>query len=91
MLTLLVRLSYDVTAPADPSVTDDDNVKSSEYVTKRDHLEDVRAAAKGAARARAELHKVIRRAVRAGESLRDVADAAGLSHEHVRRIARGDY
>jgi len=55
-------------------------------MVKRDYLVDVARAADDAARARAELHQAIRRAVKAGESLRSVGEAAGLSHEQVRRI-----
>lgn len=46
----------------------------------------VRARAAGADRARADLERTIVTAARAGHSLRAVGEAAGLSHERVRRI-----
>ena len=50
-------------------------------------LADVRREAADAAGARQDLEEAIRRAVKSGTSLRDVAVAAGVSHEQVRRIA----
>jgi hypothetical protein len=47
----------------------------------------VRREAADAAGARQDLEEAIRRAVKSGTSLRDVAVAAGVSHEQVRRIA----
>ena len=46
----------------------------------------VARAAERAARARAELEQSMRYAYTAGESLRTIADAAGVSHEQVRKI-----
>ena len=51
-----------------------------------DELKRVRRAAAKAASAREELHAAIREATKTA-SLREVAAAAGLSHEQVRRIA----
>jgi hypothetical protein len=47
----------------------------------------VRRAAEKAASTRTELHAAVRAATQT-TSLREVAAAAGLSHEQVRRIAR---
>ena len=44
-------------------------------------------AAAGLERARSKRDEAIRAAVGSGEPLRDVAEAAGVSHESVRRIA----
>lgn len=49
----------------------------------------VRAAAR-AARARETLVEEIRRAHADGLSLREIGRAAGMSHEHVRRIVAGE-
>lgn len=50
------------------------------------HLEHVARAAQAATRAREELDAAIVAARRDGVALRRIADAAGLSHEHVRRL-----
>lgn len=50
------------------------------------HLELVAQAAQAATRAREELEAAIVAARRDKVSLRAIADAAGLSHEHVRRL-----
>lgn len=53
-------------------------------------LETVRVAAAEAERARDALHRAIRQAAKT-ESLRTIAEAAGLSHEHCRRIVQRIY
>ena len=50
------------------------------------HLELVAQAAQAATRAREELETAIVAARRDKVSLRAIAEAAGLSHEHVRRL-----
>lgn len=54
-------------------------------------IERVERAAAKAAVARRKLEDAIRAARSAGVALRVVADAAGVSHEQVRRIADEDY
>jgi DNA-directed RNA polymerase sigma subunit (sigma70/sigma32) len=46
----------------------------------------VQSRARAAERARADLHAQIARAAADGHSLRKIGEAAGLSHERVRRI-----
>jgi hypothetical protein len=57
-------------------------------VAQRD-LRRVSRAAKASDRARAELHDAIVQARKAGETLRDIGAAAGLSHQRIMQILRG--
>jgi transposase-like protein len=50
----------------------------------------VRRATARRSRSEAEWHDAIRAAVASGESLRVVAEAAGISHVRVLQIVRGD-
>ncbi len=51
-----------------------------------DPLEVVATKAEAAACATDDLHRAIRDARRANRTLREIADAAGTSHEQVRRV-----
>jgi len=51
-----------------------------------DPLEAVRTAAANAASSRSSLDQAIAEAHKAGHSLRAIAEAAGLSHEQIRKI-----
>ena len=55
-------------------------------MTDSPELRKVRAAADKAAAARTHLHATVRDAHKAGASLREIAEAAGLSHETVRKL-----
>jgi len=51
-------------------------------------LQRVTRAAEKAARSRLERDEAIRQAIQAGETLRAVAEAAGLSHTQIRRLVQ---
>jgi hypothetical protein len=54
----------------------------------RDPLDHVRRAAAHTAKARVELVEAMAAARDSGKSLREIGDAAGLSHEAVRKLIR---
>lgn len=55
-----------------------------------ENLAQVKRAAAKAARSRAALEAAMRSAHQDGAALRKIADAAGMSHESVRRLIRSD-
>lgn len=57
-------------------------------VSTTEAIKRVQKAAHTHASAQVKLHAAISEALEAGCSLREVARATGLSHEHVRRFAR---
>lgn len=57
-------------------------------IIARDPLDRVRRAAASTTKARAELVQAIATAHDAGKSLREIGEAAGLSHEAVRKLIR---